>query len=291
MNVGDLTHWLRGSALEVVLIATGSVLLARFAHWGADHLAGRIDRRGDVGPEADLITSEARKHKRALLQLAAWATTAAVFLVSLLLILERLNVPLPSIVAPATVAGAAIGFGAQTVVRDLLAGVFIFGERQYGYGDVVRVSPPGEVTGIVGTVEEVTLRATRLRTEDGELVIVPNGEIRQVTNLSKDWAQAVLDIPLATDADIAAATEVLHHIAEEIAADELWSPMLLDEPTVMGIQRFAIGYIHLRFVARTLPGKQWDVAREMRGRIAMAFAEAGIATPDPTIPAPGTVGP
>jgi small conductance mechanosensitive channel len=146
------------------------------------------------------------------------------------------------------------------------------------------------VAGIVGTVEEVTLRATRLRTEDGELVILPNGEIRQVTNLSKDWAQAVLDIPLATDADIAAATEVLHRIAEEIATDEVWSPMLLDEPTVMGIQRFAIGYNHLRFVARTLPGKQWDVARELRGRIAIAFAAAGIAVPDVTFPATGTTG-
>jgi small conductance mechanosensitive channel len=291
MNLSDLTHWLRGSALEVVLIVTGSVLLVRFAHWGADRLAGRLERSEEVRPEENIVASEARKHRRALLQLGAWTTTAVVFVVAVLLVFERLNVPLSSFLAPATILGAAIGFGAQTLVRDLLAGVFIFGERQYGYGDVIRVSPPGEVTGISGTVEEVTLRATRLRTEDGELVILPNGEIRQLTNLSKDWAQAVLDIPLATDADIARATDILHRIAEEIVEDDEWAPLLLDQPTVMGIQRFAVGYLHLRFVARTLPGKQWSVARELRGRIVIAFREAGIAAPEPTIPSTGAAGP
>lgn len=289
MNLDDLSHWLRGSALEVVLIATGAVLLVRFAHWGADRLAGRVEPRDDAGVDENPAAAEARKHRRALLQMGAWTTTAVVAIAAVILILERLNIPLSGIVAPATVAGAALGFGAQTVVRDLLAGVFIFGERQYGYGDVIRVAQPGDVTGIAGAVEEVTLRATRLRTEDGELVIIPNGEIRQVTNLSKDWAQAVLDIPLATDADIAEATAILHRIAEEIAEDDLWSPLLLDRPTVMGIQRIAVGYLHLRFVARTLPGRQWEVARELRGRIAVAFAEAGIAAPG--FPTMGTAGP
>lgn len=114
------------------------------------------------------------------------------------LALDRLNVPITTLVAPATLIGAAIGFGAQRLVQDVLSGFFLLSERQFGYGDVVRVAPPGETVGISGAVEELTLRTTKLRTENGDLVIIPNGEVRQVTNRSKDWARIVLDIPLAT---------------------------------------------------------------------------------------------
>jgi moderate conductance mechanosensitive channel len=128
----------------------------------------------------------------------------------------------------------------------------------------------------------VTLRTTKLRAEGGELIVVPNGEIRQVTNLSKDWARAVLDIPLSVDSDVPKATEILRRIGDEIMEDETWSRLLLDPPSVMGIERFGVGFLQLRFVARTLPGRQWDVARELRGRISLAFQREGVAVP-PTV--------
>ncbi len=259
----------------------GAALLARFVRWAADRVFERSLR--DQSGGSALVTSEDGKHRAAVTQVVAWGIIVIVSFVAGLAMVERLNVPLSSLAAPATVAGAAIGFGAQSVVRDLLSGFFIFAERHYGYGDVIRVSSPGETTGIAGTVEEVTLRTTKLRTEDGELVILPNGEIRQVTNLSKDWARAVLDIPLAVDADVALATNVLHQVGETIAADPEWAPLLLDDPTVMGLQKISIGFLQVRFVARTLPGKQWEVGRELRGRIAAAFAEAGIASPAPVL--------
>jgi small-conductance mechanosensitive channel len=191
-------------------------------------------------------------------------------------VLDRLNVPLSSLVAPATVAGIALGFGAQRMAQDMISGFFIFTERQYGYGDVLRIAPPGETAGITGTVEEVTLRTTKLRTVNGELIIIPNGEIRQVTNLSKDWARVVLDIPLAADANVPKAAEILRRIGEEIAGEEEWAPLLLDAPSVMGIEKFGVGFLQVRFVARTLPGKQWEVGRELRGRIAEAFRQSDI---------------
>lgn len=281
MTFDDLSRWARGHGLEAVLIALGASLAARFVRWGADRLIERargMDERAEAG---SLVASEASKHRGALVQVLAWSTLSILYFVAVILVLERLNVPVTSLVAPAAVLGAALGFGSQRLVQDILSGIFLFAERQYGFGDVIRIAPVGATSGILGTVEEITLRTTKLRTVNGELVIVPNGEIRQVTNLSKDWARAVLDIPLASDADVPQASEILCEIGEAIWAEADWAPLLLDAPNVMGIENLGVGYLQLRFVARVLPGKQWEVSRELRGRIAQAFREAGIASPPP----------
>lgn len=290
MNLDDFEHWARSDGLQAILLVVGSILLVRAIQWFAGHVVRRAEEEADA-KGTDLVASERDKHKGALAQVLAWSVTAVIYFVTALLVLERFNVPITSLVAPATVADAAIGFGSQRLVQDFLTGFFVFTERQYGYGDVIRISQPGETVGISGTVEEVTLRTTSLRTLNGELVIIPNGEIRQVTNLSKDWARVVIDIPLSSDTDVALASKVLHQIGEEIAHDERWAPMLLDEPSVMGVEALAVGFIQLRFVARTQPGKQWEVSRELRGRIVRAFREAGISSPQPLVTslgAPGT---
>lgn len=290
MTLDDLERWARSSGLEAVLIATGAVLLARLVRWGADRLVARTQERDRREREAGLVPSEMAKREGAVVQVVAWCAVATIYVVAALLFLDRLNVPLPSLVAPATVAGVAVGFGAQRLAQDLISGFFIFAERQYGYGDVLRIAPPGESGGITGTVEEVTLRTTKLRTVNGELIILPNGEIRQVINLSKDWARVVLDIPLAADANVPMAADILRRIGDQIATEEEWAPLLLDPPSVMGIEKFAVGFLQLRFVARTLPGKQWEVGRELRGRIADAFREAGIVAPPSLVAAGGPSG-
>ncbi len=279
MELDDLSQWARGDGLEIVLLVVGSVLVARLVRWLIGHAVSFIDRRDEADDTDAFSASEARKQQRALIQVFSWTGVVLVYLITFVLVIQRLNVPVTTLVAPATFLGAALGFGSQRLVQDLLSGFFIFAERQYGYGDIIRVSQPGETAGIAGTVEEVTLRTTKLRTESGELIVLPNGEIRQVTNLSKDWARVVLDIPLAVDSDIPLATDVLRRIGEEISEDETWSRLLLDAPTVMGIERFGVGFLQLRFVARTLPGHQFDVARELRGRISLGFQEAGVAAP------------
>jgi small-conductance mechanosensitive channel len=281
MILEDLSRWGRGHGLESLLLALGAVLVGRFVRWGGDLLIlrtrGSDERRGVGG----LVASEESKHRGALVQVLSWTALSIVYFVATILVLDRLNVPITSLVAPAAVLGAALGFGSQRLVQDIISGIFLFAERQYGFGDVVRVAPVGATDGIAGTVEEITLRTTRLRTIDGELVIVPNGEVRQVTNLSKDWARAVLDIPLATDADVPLATDLLRDIGKEIWADETWAARLLDPPNVMGLENIGLGYLKLRFVARTLPGMHWEVSRELRGRVAGAFRAAGVAAPPP----------
>lgn len=275
----DLSRWARGKGLEIVLLVTGSLLLARFAGWLRDRLTTRIDAGPASNSDDALVRSEQAKHRHAMAQVITWTTIVLIYFVTALLILQRLQVPLTSLVAPATVVGLAVGFGAQRVVEDLLAGFFLIAERQYGFGDLVRISAPGTTTGVTGTVEEVTLRITRLRTVNGEVLILPNGEIRQVNNLSRDWARAVIDVPVPTDVDIPLVTDTLRSMGEAAFADPGLRPLLLDPPSVMGVQSIDVGFLKVRVVARTLPGKQFDVGRELRARIARSLQAEGIAVP------------
>jgi small-conductance mechanosensitive channel len=274
--MSDFETWLRGSGLEIVLLILGAVLLARFATWVGRKIIERMDAASTHGDA--LVRSEAAKHRRAMAQVLTWVSIAVIWSVAGVLVLTRLGLPIASLIPSAAVIAAALGFGAQQLVRDLLAGLFIISERQYGYGDLVRIAAAG-IEEATGTIEEVALRTTRLRTLTGEVVTVPNGLIVEVTNLSRDWARALVDVPLPAGVDVARATEVLRKVGAEAFADQTLRPLLLDEPTVMGVESFEVGQVNLRMVARTLPGRQFDVARELRVRVAVAFQREGIVGP------------
>lgn len=275
----DLGTWARTNLLEIILIVAGALLLARLATWVGDQITGGIDERAK-GSDA-LVRSEAAKHRHAVAQVVTWAAIVLVYSIAALLVLQRLNVPLSGFVAPATVAGVALGFGAQRVVQDILAGFFLITEKQYGFGDVVRLSVNGVNDQRVGTVEDVTLRITRIRTSDGEVVITPNGQIVQVTNLSRDWARAVVDVPVPSSADINQVSDVLRAVGAAAFADEHLHSLLLDVPSVMGVESIEVERFNIRVVARTLPGKQFEVGRALRARVALALTSLGIA-PTPT---------
>ena len=276
-SLGDFRRWVRGDGLVIVLLIVGSVLLARLINWIGGVVTARIDAR-DLRGDA-LVRSEAAKHRHSLTQVVTWTAIVLVYSVTGVLVLERFGVPLTSLIAPATVAGVALGFGAQRVVQDILAGFFIITERQYGFGDVIRISSLGSTTGVSGTVEDVTLRVTRMRTANGEVVIVPNGQINQVTNLSRDWARAVVDVPLPTTADVGRVQSLLQEVGADVFADEKLRPLMLDAPTVMGVESLDVRTLVIRVVSRTLPGEQFAVGREIRARIATALRQEGIVLP------------
>src|SRR5580658_7210433 len=263
--------------LEIVLLLTGAILLTRFATW----LGGRVTDRIDASAkETDaLVRSEASKHRHALASVITWVTLVVIYCATGVAILARLDVPVTSLVAPAAVAAVALGFGAQRVVQDILAGFFIIPERQYGFGDLIRLSVPGLPDPAIGTVEDVTLRVTTVRTIDGEVVITPNGQITQVTNLSRDWARAVVDVPVPVSADVTRVTDLLRQIGEETYKDPNMRSLLLDAPTVLGVQSLDVDRFQLRMVARTLPGKQFVVEAELRIRIAAGLRREGINLP------------
>lgn len=269
----DLTDWLRGSGLEIVLFVTGAILLSRLARW----ISGRIYQRIDARPAGnEQIADEAAKHRHVVTQGLTWVVIVMIYSIAAVLVLSRLGIPITGLVAPAAVLGVALGFGAQRIVQDILAGTFIIFERQYGFGDVIRIGTLGSEAGVTGTVEEVTLRITRLRTLQGEVVIVPNGQIVQVINMSRDWARAVVDVPVPASVDLTRAREILQEVTAAAVEDPDLGQMLLDAPTVLGVQSLEVDSVHLRIVARTLPGKQFDVGRELRSRVALAFQHEGI---------------
>ncbi|WP_040797837.1 mechanosensitive ion channel family protein [Nocardia higoensis] len=268
------TAWLRSSGLEIVLLILGAMLFSRFVSYVRDRITSQIDA-GFRGGDA-LVRTEAAKHRHALAQVLTWLILTIAYVLVGVEVLQRLGFQVTGLVAPAAVLGAALGFGAQRVVQDILAGFFLITERQYGFGDVVRISVAGSSEMAEGTVEDVTLRITTLRNPDGEVIIVPNGQIVKVTNLSKDWARAAIDVPVAAGADLTRVNEILHQVGADAYADPRLEPLLLDQPTVMGVEDLAMDKMNIRMVARTLPGKQFEVSRELRVRVASALRREGM---------------
>ena len=279
MHFRNLTHWVRADGLPILLLGIGTVLVSRFIHWTGERYRQLVDHQVKEQIESGGLIPEHSKRARTVTQVVEWACEALLYFLAALLILNRAGIPFSGLVAPATVAAAAIGFGAQQIVQDLLAGFFLFAERQFSIGDLVRLAQPGQAVGISGTVEDLTLRVTRLRTVQGELVYIPNGALRQVTNLSKEWSRVVVDIPIPADEDLEKAVQVLRDVAANMGSDDQWKHMLLGEPTVAGVENIEVGYLQLRVIARTLPGKQFDVGRELRLRAALALQEAGVTPP------------
>jgi moderate conductance mechanosensitive channel len=272
--LNDLSNWARGNGLVIVLLVLGAILLTRFAQWARDRFLAHIDARAIEADE--LVRSEAAKHRHVVAQVVTWTALAVIYVIAALLIVQNLGVPLAGLVAPAALISAALGFGLQRFVQDIGAGLFITGERQYGFGDVVQIAVGGGIPPVTGTVEDVTLRVTRLRTLSGEVITTSNGQIIQVTNLSRDWARAVLDVPVPSAVDVSHVTDILKRVGEEAYDDERLRKMMLDPPTVMGVERIEVDTFSVRMVARTLPGMQFDVGRELRARVALAFRYEGI---------------
>jgi len=272
----SINDWLKDGLLPTVVLVLGALLFVRFVQWVGARYRANLDEQVRATIEEGLVASEATKRLRAVAEVIEWAVITLTYFVAALLAIRQLGVPLTTLVAPATVVGVAIGFGAQQVVGDLLAGFFLFSERQFGIGDLVRLSQPGQAAGVTGTVEQLTLRVTKLRTASGDFVVVPNSALRQVTNLSKDWSRVVLDIPVPATEDLDRATTTLLEAAESLAQDEAWSGLLLGKPVMTGVETLEVGYVRLRLVVRTLPGRQFDVSRELRFRCANALRQAGI---------------
>lgn len=268
MELTDISRWLRGSALEAVLLVLGTVLVVRALRatlgWATPRLPG--------GPST--LLPERQRYRKAALQALERTMVGVLWFLTSILVLNRLGVPIATLVAPATVLGAALGFGAQRVVADFLSGFFLITERQFGFGDVVQISPPGTTNGVTGTVEEVSLRFTRLRTPDGETLMLPNSEIRQVVNRSKVVGHVDVDVPVPAEIELDPVLAELERSMRELAEDEHWAERLLDDPVVVGVQKLDIDRIDLRVSAKVEPANRIELTRELRRRAANATTAA-----------------
>jgi moderate conductance mechanosensitive channel len=258
------------------MLFIAAVLAVRFVTWVAQQVTQQLDE-GFTESDA-LVRSEATKHRQAVASVIQWVSIVIIAIWVIMQIAEVLQFSVGGLIAPATVLGAALGFGAQQLVKDLLSGFFIIVEKQYGFGDLVSLTVAGIAAEARGTVENVTLRVTRLRSSEGELFTIPNGQIVKTVNLSKDWARAVIDIPVSTSADLNRVNEVLHQECEHALDNPALGALLLDAPTVMGIESIEVDTVTLRVVARTLPGKQFEAGRQLRVVVIRALERAGIFT-------------
>ena len=275
----DLRERLLTSGLHIILLLIGAVLAARFINWAARKVTQRLDE-GFAESDA-LVRSEATKHRQTVASLISWVSVVLISIVVAVQLADILGFSVRGFVAPATVVGAALGFGAQQMVKDLLSGFFIILEKQYGFGDLVTLTIVSTAEAS-GTVENVTLRVTRLRSNTGELLTIPNGQIVKTVNFSKDWARAVVDIPVPPTADLSMINDLLRQTCEHARDDKLLGELLLDAPTVMGVESIEVDAVTLRVVARTWPGKQFEAGLRLRALVVRALAGAGVDTPSDT---------
>ena len=220
-------------------------------------------------------TEQAKQRAQTLGSIMRSTATAAIYTIAVLMSLGEFDVDLGPLVAGAGIAGIALGFGAQSIVRDFLTGFFMLVEDQYGVGDIVDV---GEASGVV---EAISLRMTQIRDVNGTLWYVPNGEIHRVANKSQKWARAVMDIEVAYDTNIDRATRVIKDTADDVWRDHLPKATIIEEPEMWGVERFGESAIAIRLVVKTEPGEQFNTAREIRKRLVQAFEREGIEIPFP----------
>lgn len=272
---------LRGGAVASRLVS-GRLRRRRRDRPAAEAAAGGTGSTDGAGSAADrgLVDERRQQRVRALGAILHSASSVIIFTIAGVIILGDLAINLAPLLASAGVVGLAVGFGAQTMVRDYLAGIFMMVEDQYGVGDVVTI---GDAT---GSVENVTLRITRLRDLNGIVWHIRNGSIEQVGNESQGWARAVIDFPVPYEPDLARISAVLSAAVQGLWDDPQWRAVLLEPPEVWGAQEITSDTVTMRIVVKTAPLRQWGVEREMRARAKAALDAAGIHPPaEPATPA------
>ncbi len=270
-KAADLTKVFFAGPAQVVARIMFVLLIAVLLRIAARRVIGRITARASerAASRADSVGERRNPRANALGSVLSNAASVTIFGIAIVIILGDLGLNLAPILASAGVLGVAIGFGAQNVVQDFLAGIFMLLEDQYGVGDVVAV---GNVT---GTVEGVSLRITRLRDVNGVLWHIRNGTISQSGNESQGWARAVVDFPVAYDRDIPRVRRILTATAADMWQEPDWHGVILEAPEVWGVQELSTDQIVVRLAARTAPQRQWEVARELRERLKSALDTAG----------------
>jgi small conductance mechanosensitive channel len=219
---------------------------------------------------------EIEKRADTLSRIVKGITAVVLGIISLFLSLQQANINVTAALAGLGVIGVAVGFGAQYLIRDLIAGFFVLFENQYNVGDVIKVGDTG------GIVEAISLRRTTLRDLDGARHVIPNGEIRMVSNLTQEWSRVNLNISVAYKEDLDKVMALMRKTWEEMKADPNWSHLMLsDSPSFLRVDDFSDSGIIIKIVGETQPIKQWDVTAEYRRRIKKVFDEQGIEIPWP----------
>jgi small conductance mechanosensitive channel len=274
--------WLIGKPIAILWL----VLVALLGRWLLHRLVDRLVRRAQIGvlpdafargpfadPGDETVVNRRAQRARTIGSLLKSIVSGVIFAVVLVMAISELGYDITPLITSAGILGVALGFGAQSLVKDFLSGIFMIFEDQYGVGDSVTV---GDVS---GTVEAVSLRVTRLRDVDGTVWYLRNGEILKVGNQSQNWARSVLDVSVGYGEDLGRVRRVLSEIAHDLWEDPRFHDLIIEEPEVWGVQSLSPDAVVVRVTLKTTPLQQWKVAREMRERIKARFDAEGIEMP------------
>ncbi len=289
-----IADWFIGKPLTILIILVVAFVVARvarrFVRRGVRRLvmtqrvAGTwaLERVGINSTTTATITDPRREGRAAsIATVVASTVTVVVWTVASIMILGELNVDLAPLIAATGIVGIALGFGAQSLVKDCITGLFMLLEDQYGIGDEVDL---GEA---VGTVEQISLRTTVLRSPDGTLWHVPNGEVLRVGNRSQLWAVALIDVAIGIDADVERASQVLQDTVTRVSVDETIAADVLEPPELLGVENITATGVTLRLRIKTKPGAQYHIQRVLREAIKQTLDEEGIALAQPSpVPPP-----
>ena len=259
--------WLADHGIKIAIVVIIGYL--------ATVLASRIGKKliEQAEDEDKLTESEREKRAKTLAYVINITTKAFVYTIVAFIVLKEIGIEIGPLLAGAGVVGLAVGFGAQTLIRDVIAGFFIIMENQYSVGDYV------ELNGVGGTVQKITMRTTVLRNLEGIVHIIPNGEIKKVSNFTQDYSRVLLDIPAPYNESFERVKDVINDVGKGLATDEYFSHFILEPIKVLGLQEFGPSEIRIRVMGTVKSGHQWNIAREFRRRIKERFDKEGIEIP------------
>ncbi len=269
-----VSNWLLDHGIPILIIIVASYVIYRIVKAVIHRSVNRYVRLRGKGRHSKLWFENRAKTLSAIIS----STLGVIlFVAALFMILSELGIDIGPLLAGAGVIGIAVGFGAQSLIKDLLGGMFILLEDQYNKGDVVKIA------GISGLVEEVNLRRTILRDLDGIVHSVPNGQITTASNYTRDWARVNLDVPVAYGEDMDHVFAVINRVGKELAEDEYFKGLIKTPPQVLRVQNFGDSGIDIRILGDVHPMKQWEVTGELRKRLKKAFDNEGIEIPWPHV--------
>jgi moderate conductance mechanosensitive channel len=274
----DLFRTVSDEVVPVLLIIIAGLIALRVARWFVHGVVKTLlDREASEGTAQELSAAELKKRMDTIDGLGSHALQFLIVIIVILMILGQLGLDIGPAVAGLGVVGIAVGFGAQSLVRDYLNGALILIENQFAKGDVIRVA------GVSGTVEDFTLRRTTLRDLDGVVHTVPNGEIKVASNMTRVWARINEDVMVAYGTDIDQVIEIVDNVGREMAADPIWKRRVLEAPRVDRIAALADSGVTIKILGTVRAPDQWAAAGDLRKRLLVAFSEHAIEIPFPHV--------
>ncbi len=268
LNFKTFLEWIIINGIRIALVIVLSYVVIRFARIVSGRILNKIIEKEGLGDEQ-------KKRIDTLTRIVINTLSIVIIVMAVMIILGQIGIKVGPILAGAGVLGLAIGFGAQSLVKDVITGFFILLDNRINIGDVIQAA------GVAGLVESINLRITTLRDLEGKVHFIPNGEISVVSNLTKGWSRCVLDIGVAYKEDTDHVCEVLKRVGDELFEVPEYSDVILEPLEILGVDAFADSQVTIKMMFKTKPIKQWMVAREFRRRVKKAFDAEGIEIPFP----------